>query len=150
MTDLILEEQLKAFLVTNNVVRAAKDGTGPLPWCALNLKDGPAQPTGNDTATVMLRRSGGFSTDHLEGFLEQPVVEVIVRATNSVAGVLIQRRIRTLLNDRSDFDLGQLHVQWCLLWRDAQPVPSLPGAVVSTYDTTASYSFQIRMADLVI
>lgn len=148
MADLLLGEELRKHLITQGVVRATLDGPGPLPPCILNPKDGAPQPVGDDTAYVTLRDSGQIPSTHLEGFLEEPILEVIVRARKSAAGILLQRVIRGQLNDRRDFTLGDLHVQWCLLWRGIQPVPLAPGAMSTSYDSTQSFRFQIRTAEL--
>lgn len=150
MAALILLEQIRAHLVSQGLVRSTVDTGSGAPPCVLNPKGGPPQPEGNDTAFVTLQLSGQVPTDHLEGFLEEPVVEVIVRATNHGVGELLQRAIRVLLNDRHDFMVGSLHVQWCLLWRGIQPVPLPPGAKATTYDSTQSFRFQIRVAELTV
>lgn len=149
MTDFILVEEFKQYLVAQTIVRADNNTPGALPPCWLNPQEGPKQPTGQDTAAVTLRPAGQIPTRHLEGFLENSVVEVIVRATHAAAGERLQRQIRRSVNDRHHFALGDLTVQWCLLSRGVQPMPLPVGAASKTWDTTQTFTFQIRVADLV-
>lgn len=155
MTDLGICEQFRQHLITNSVARSDMNTAGALPPVILNPVEGPPQPDFKgalkaDQAFITIRLTGTAPTDHLEGFLEEPIVEVIVRAKSWPTGEMLQRVIRGLVNDRKDFMLGSLHVQWCLLWRGVQPVPLTSGAVSETFDLTQSFRFQVRVAELTV
>lgn len=146
MSKIVLEE-LSAYLIAQGVARAGGT-TGSLPPVWLDPKDGPRQPETPDTLAVTLLRTGQIPMGHLEGFLEEPVVDVVVRARNAREGELLQRSIRLLLNDKANFTIGALTVQWCLLWRGVQPLPLPQGAKIKTWDSTQSFRMQIRVAHL--
>lgn len=149
MPDLILIEEFKQYLVAQGIVRADNTTPGPLPPCWLNPQEGPRQPSGADTAAVTIRLAGQLPTRHLEGFLENAIAEVIVRATHAAAGERLQRDIRRSVNDRYHFQLGDLTVQFAVLVRGIQPLPLAAGATTKTWDTTQSLLFQLRVADLI-
>lgn len=154
MANAILIDELLTYLVSQNIVRANPSTAGALPPCWRNPKDGPPTPTGDpaagtgDQATVTIRKSGQIPPRHLEGFLEDQVVEVIVRGFKSTVVERLQRQIRLALNDRHHFTIGTLTVQWCLLARGEQALPGPPDAAKPTVTTTQSFTFQVRVADL--
>lgn len=144
MADLFLVEQLRAYLVAQGIVRNAET-TGPLPPCWMNPRDGAREPTGSDLAAVTLIQTLAIpQPGEVQRFLEEPIVDVVVRATSDPRAQLLHRQIRGVLADRDLFTMGSLLVERCLVWRMDQPT----GQNDKTYSRTGSFRFLVRVKAL--
>ncbi len=145
MADLILIEQLRAYLVAQGIVRAWK-AIGTLPQCILDPRDGAPEPAGQAyaDATVTLQQTGHVVRPSDEEFLEEPVVDVTVRAYRSQDAELLQRRIRNALNGEELLTAGTLLIEWARVWRGDQPLWS----DATSYTRRQSFRFGMRVKAL--
>jgi hypothetical protein len=147
MADLILIEQLQAFLIAQGAVRAPGT-TGSVPTCWLDPRDGAPQPgvdkLAAETVTVTLKPTGGTPPPWFEEAVERRTVDIIVRAAKSPQGELTHRVIRGLLSGKRLFMMGALLVQESQLWRHVQPL----GSDEHSYDTVQSFIFSARVKSL--
>lgn len=145
MADLHLIEELRAQLITSGVVQAqtaAPSLTVPSVW--LEPRDGVPEPRTGENVTVTLREGTEIPGEWLEGFLEERVVDVIVRSRQSAPGKLVQRSVRGLLHDRREFFLGGLRVEWSHVWRGTQ----LLGSDETAYTTLQAFRVACRVKSL--
>lgn len=120
MADLIVIEQMRAYLIAQGLVRAW-EAEGAAPPCILNPRDGAPEPVAPDLSTVTLVQTLHVPVDTLEQrYLAEPVVDVIVRSTTSPRAELLQRSIRGVLADKRLFTMGSLLVERSLVWREDQ------------------------------
>ena len=144
MADLFLVEQLREYLVAQGIVRKAEQ-TGAAPPCWMNPRDGAREPVSPDLAAVTLVQTLAVpQPGEVQRFLEEPIVDVIVRATTDPRAQLIHRQIRGALADKELFTMGSLLVERALVWRMDQPT----GQNDKTYSRTGSFRFLVRVKAL--
>lgn len=145
MANLHLIEELRAQLITDGTVQAqtaAPSTTLPSVW--LWPRDGAPEPRAGENITVTLRPGAEVPGDWHEGFLEERIVEVIVRSRTAAPGELVQRTVRGLLHDKREYFLNNLRVEWSHLWRGTQPVTSDE----TSYTTIQSFHVACRVKSL--
>lgn len=146
MSDLIAVEELRTYLVAQGVVRSWQATANGLPQCILNPRDGAPEPQGEDyqDATVTLARIGQVPPNVQEEFLEDALVECIVRAYRSPDAEMIQRRIRAQLNGLRLFTMGSLIVEWARVFTGDQPL----GSDETSYTRMQTFLIQARVRSL--
>lgn len=145
MADLILIEQLATYLVDQGIARPWA-ASGSLPQVIKNPRDGAPQPGlegtpyAGETAIITVAQVNQIPPVWLEEFIEQPQVQVIVRAFKSAQGELIQRQISRALTNKRLFTMGALTVEWCQQFAGVSPI----GADELSYDTAQTFVFGVR------
>ncbi len=155
MADLIVTEELLAYLVAQGVAqRASAAPSTTLPLIVLAPRDGAPLPrTGeNDTITLIEWMPG--PTSELAAYVEETFVDVMVRSRQNRACKLIHRRIRELLvpygayGGRKGWDMGSLHVESSTIWSGDQPLTQRQLRTEAdphrTYDRHARFRFEVR------
>lgn len=145
MPELILIEEIRDQLVTDGVgqlPQAAPSTVVPSIW--LHPRDGAPEPRAGEDATLTLIATGQVPNREHEGFLEERVVDVVVRSRKSKPGELLQRVVRSKLHDRREFFLSDLRVEWSMLWRGTQPLASDE----TSYTTVQSFRIAARTKSL--
>lgn len=144
MADLIVVEQLRAYLVAQGIVRNA-ESAGAAPPCWLNPRDGAKEPVSPDLSAVTLVQTLAVPQDVLhQPFLQEPIVDVLIRATTSPRAELLQRAIRGVLADKRLLTMGDLLVERSLVWREDQHLQ----ADDRTYTRVQSFRFLCRVKAL--
>lgn len=144
MADLILIEQVQAYLVAQGVVRLPNT-SGPVPMCWLDPRDGAPEPKAPEAVTVTLIPSLTIPGSWLEGVvLEEKIVDIMVRSKFSAPGELVQRQIRGQLEERKNIFFGTLRVEWSKQWRGIQRVTSDE----TSYTTVQSFRIACRVKSL--
>lgn len=155
MPELLAVDELGAYLVAQGV---AQDRNDPLSATAPSLWIRPRQaapeprdldPENGDTedegATVTLSTTRVGMPSPMESWLEETLVDVIVRARSVKRAEMLHRTIRGLLTPgdqpggKKAWDMGALHVQHSLLWRPEQELPTTNNGL--TYDRVQSFCF---------
>lgn len=146
MSDLILIEQFRQYLVDQGVVRAWGDSANGLPQCILQPRDGAPEAQGQayQDATVTLTKIGQQPPAPLEEFLEDALVQCITRAYKAVDAELIQRRIRAVANGQKLFVMGTLTVEWARVFAGDQPL----GSDETSYTRMQTFMLQARTRSL--
>lgn len=113
MTDLLLVNEMREYLVAQGVVRRFGEDENGLPQCMRDPRDGAPEPADRTYAgaTVTLVLGGAVPQPVLEEFIEEALVDCTVRAYLSVDAQLIQRRVRAVLDGQLNFDMGALIVE---------------------------------------
>lgn len=126
MADLHLIEELRDYLIAEGIVRAFEATTGTAPRCILAPRDGAPEPTGKTyaDATVTLEQTNHVARPAMEEFLEEPIVDVTVRAGKAPDAELIQRRIRQQINGENLLVVGDLVLEWVRVWLGDRPIGS--------------------------
>lgn len=146
MTDLIVIEQFRAYLVAQGVVRNWESSANGLPQCILDPRDGApeAQGQGYEDAVVTLTRTGLTPQRPLEEFQEDAHVECIVRAYRSPDAELIQRRVRASIDGLKLFMMGALIVEWARVFTGDQPL----GSDETSYSRMQTFMIRSRVKSL--
>lgn len=145
MAELILIEELRAYLVAQGVVRLAEGAGGALPPCWLDPEDGAPEPDAADDATVTLTGPLTIPQEWQTGtMLEERIVDVVVRARSSARAELIQRQIKGQLEEKVNVFLGALRIEHCKLWRGDQKLASDE----TTYTRMQSFRIAARVKSL--
>lgn len=147
MADVFVLEELAAELVTQGICRAWQTTANGLPQVIRDERYGTPEPQGKafEDAIVGLVRTDQVPPAPLEGFLEQAVVDVIVRAYKAQDAELIGRQIRGLLNDRRQgYFLGALRIEYSYLWQGDQRL----GADETSYTRRQSFVICARSLSL--
>lgn len=150
MPELILIEELRAYLITQGAVQAqnATPSTA-LPSIWLDPREGAPEPRQGENVTVTLVDMMLAGPSGLDGWMEDTFVDVIVRSRTKSPGVLAHRVIRNLLapiNDhagRKLWTMNDLLVERSTMWRPEQPVV-FNDPQLRTYTRTAAYRFEVR------
>lgn len=150
MPELILVEELRAYLITEGLVQAP-DMTPSLvvPSVWLDPREGAPEPRQGENIAVTLVDTMLSGPPFLEAWLEESFIDVIVRSRQKPAAVLFHRSIRNLLAPisalagRKHWQMNDLLVERTTIWRPEQPV-DVPGDDVRTYTRTAAFRFQVR------
>ena len=129
MADLIVIEQLQAFLVAQGVAQlpgeAASD-TVPSVW--VQPRDGAPAPRTLDETTITLVDSLLAPAATLEAWIEEAFVDVIVVNRLAAKAKLTHRVIRDLLHPiaahggRTNWQMGALLVEYSTIWIGEQPL----------------------------
>lgn len=125
-----LTDCMRSYLVEQGVVRLPNQA-GSLPTCWAELLEGAPSPdelkgVAASTTTVHLGIAPGPPTASFEGFLDDTMVEIVVRSTKAAQreGEDTLKLIREALNDKRNFDMGGLDISEVLQWRGAARVPA--------------------------
>lgn len=146
MSDLIVIEELKAYLIAHGVVQDQPGVPGSaLPVVWLDPRDGAPEPESRTAPpTVTLRRGVDVVLPALHEWLDSPVVDVIVRAHRAPQGELVQRQIKHLLHEKKLLVVGQLQTEYIEVWRGTQPL----AADGTSYTTLQSFRIEARVKAL--
>lgn len=147
MANLDLAEQVRAYLVTAGAVSAGESGTSTPPPCWFDPRDGaPEPPMGDDQNAAVVTLLTGLEIPGTmnEGFIQERVLEVRVRAKTRPRAELIQRQIRGLINEKKNTLMGALLVEQALLWRGVQPIASDE----TSWTLTQSFRVMFRITSL--
>ena len=162
MAELLVIDELRDYLIAAGAVQAqdaVPSLTVPSVW--INPRDGAPQPRRNsagvwlENAVVTLVDTNLMGPPHLEAWIEEAFIDVIVRARLGSTAKLTQRSIKKLLAPMGDmygrkhWTMNSLLVEYSREWRGDQQVPSLQsaentGAGHLTYDRVAGYVFGCR------
>ena len=125
MTDnLDTYEAFVAYLADNSVVREAHD-TGSAPPAYIMPQDGvPGPVPGADELVVGVFKVAGITPRPFEGFRRIDGVEIIVRAIDAKAAVQFEATVRSLVNDRREWDMRGVRVNQSYMNRDMQMLGS--------------------------
>lgn len=150
MPELILIEELRAYLLAQGVVQA--QNTAPstsVPSIWLDPREGAPEPRQGENVTVTLVDMMLAGPNGLDAWMEDTFVDVIVRSRTKSPGVLTHRVIRNLLAPIADhagrkhWTMGSLLVERSTMWRPEQPVV-FQDQQLRTYTRTAAYRFECR------
>lgn len=162
MTDLIVIEEFRAYLVAQGAVRNWGTSGNGLPQCILDPRDGApeagAQAGTNviaggkgasdaanyEAAVITLTRTGLTPQRPLEEFQEDAHVECIVRAYRSPDAELIQRRVRASIDGLKLFTMGALIVEWARVFTGDQPL----GSDETSYSRMQTFMIRSRVKSL--
>jgi hypothetical protein len=147
VTDLIVIEELQAYLVAQGVVRAWGGAANGLPQCILAPRDGaPEASSGKayENAVVTLTKIGQVPPVVQEEFLENALIECVTRAYRAVDAELIQRRIRATLNGLRLFTMGSLIVEHAQVFAGDQPL----GSDETDYTRMQTFLIEARVRSL--
>lgn len=145
MADLFVIQELQDELVT--------EGIGQLPATSpttvrasvwLQPRDGAPEPRSGENVTITLIPVSAVPPDPFEGFLERQVIDVVVRARKREQGETVHRRVREILNDRREWTMGALRVEWSSLVAGMGPVTSDE----TSYTTRETYEIAARAKSL--
>jgi hypothetical protein len=160
MADLIVIEELQAYLIAQGVAQApntAPSLTVPSVWTM--TRDGAPLPRNTngvitENATITLDDTLLRAPSDLEAWMQEAFVEVIVRARNAGTGKLLQRQILRLLvpfdahGGKKQWMMGSLLVEQSTEWKGDQPLPQMRAIAQTdphiTFDRVASYRFACR------
>jgi hypothetical protein len=151
MTDLLVVNEFRAYLIEQGVGRDGSDPSPTIPSVWTQPRDGALMPREGEGATVTLVASVG-PPNSLESWMEEAFVDVIVRARAAGEGELIHRSIRALVvppddpGGRKMWMMGALLVECSEPWRPEQPLPPVEGGL--TYDRVQSFRFLARVKAL--
>ena len=161
MADLILVEQLKAYLIAQGVAQHFSPTVAPsltVPSITISPLDGAPQPRDGENATVTLIDTNLGSPSNLEPWMEESFIDVIVRHRNGGAAKLLQRSIKGLLfpidahGGRKMWMMNDLLIEQSDVWRGDQPLPySVDKSGTSrlqTFDRVQSFRFLCRRKSL--
>lgn len=146
MTDLIVIEQFRAYLVTAGIVRNWESAANGLPQCILDPRDGApeAQGLGYQDAVVTLTKTGQTPQQPLEEFQEDAHIECVTRAYRSPDAELIQRRIRATVDGLKLFTMGALIVEWARVFAGDAPL----GSDETSYTRMQTFMIRSRVKTL--
>lgn len=125
-----------------------RTGGAPLP-----RKNEAGKPLEKITITLQ-DASVGAGKVQLETFLEETIVDVIVRAEQANDAKLTHRAIRNLLSPigalrgRSDWMMNELRVLYSEVFTNEQPLPPLNDGI--TYDRIATFRIVCTRASLAV
>lgn len=160
MADLILVEELRAYLIAQGIAQAQSTTpslTTPSIWLA--PRDGAPdlrRVNGDiaEAATITLVDDGNTQPSELEEWVEATMVDIIIRARTAVPGKLLFRRIAELLvpydgsQGRRGWMMHNLLVESSTLWQGDQPMRQRQSVGEtdphSTWDRVATYRFVAR------
>lgn len=150
MPELILIEQLRAYLIAQGAVQAqSASPSTSVPSIWLDPREGAPEPRDGENVTVTLVDMMLAGPQGLDAWMEDTFVDVIIRARTKSPAVLAHRVIRNLIcpiNDHAGRKLwlmGDLLVERSTMWRPEQPV-TFQQPELRTYTRTAGYRFECR------
>lgn len=144
MADLLVAEEVQTYLIAQGIVRDPPV-PGPLPPCWIDPDEGAPEPAEDVEATVTLFSIGEIPQEWLEGtFLQERVLDVVVRARHPRDGELLQRDIRVALEEKKNVMFGQLRIEWSKLFRGVQYLDSDH----ESHRTLQSFRIAARMKSL--
>jgi hypothetical protein len=144
MADLTLIEELRAHLIANGLVRDP-DVPGAAAACHLQPRNGMPEPAvGAVVAALVPGAQIPALQRHVDAYLEQRLVDVIVRARTGADAELLHRQIRRLIAEQRGVMFGALRVEWCALWTGDQPT----GSTDTYYERTQTFRIGARVKAL--
>jgi hypothetical protein len=144
MPELSLLTELREHLVEHELVRRAGEA-GAAPECYRHQLHGTPEPAAPDTTVVELISGPVIPGKPDEDrFLEQRIVRIKVRSTDSLAAELLQRRIRNLIAEKRGVFFGQLRIEWCCLFTGDQPT----GTDRKYFERTQAFRIAARVKSL--
>lgn len=144
MADLVLLTELREHLVANGLVRRAGEA-GAAPECYRHQLAGTPEPTAPDVTVIELIAGPTVpGKPDADRYLEERVVNVKVRSTDSETAELLQRQIRNLIAERRSVFFGALRVEWCRVWRGDQPT----GTDRKYFERTQAFRIAARVKSL--
>lgn len=126
MTDFLVVNELREYLVAQGVVRRWGDAPNGLPQCTRDPRDGLPEPVDHtyQGATVMLVDGGKVPQPALEEFIEEALIDCTTRAYSTIDAQLIQRRIRAVLDGFYNFMMNGLIVEHVQMFTGDAPLGS--------------------------
>lgn len=146
MANLHVIEEFRDYLIAQTIVRAFPSAIGTVPQCILAPRDGVPEPKGRlyADAIVALEQTNHVARPPMEEWLEEPVVDVTVRAYKSEDAELIQRRIRLSVNGENLLTMDELVVEWARVWLGDRPI----GSDAVSYWRRQAFRFGVRVKAL--
>ena len=135
MADLILAEQMLAYLVAQGIVRAGSTA-GTLPPCWIEPLEGLQQPTDDDPLTAALFSGPEIAMPWLEYQMTQRPLKIVTRSRDWPSTEVLHRKVRAALEEKRWFLAGTLRVQMSKMAIGLQRIPDNDPTI---YQATASY-----------
>lgn len=155
MPELLLTNELQDYLVTQGIGQlpsAAPSGSVPSIW--LDPRDGAPEPRDGENVAISIIDTGLAVPGDLDGWMDDSIIDIVVRSRSKPTAVMAHRAIRNLLapiNDyagRKQWFAGALRVERSTIWRPEQPVRVTEDADRRCYTRTAAYRFEVRRKSL--
>lgn len=147
-----LAEELRQYLVAQGICRYPKvPPSGTLVPCYAERLEGAPDPnslTGNEATNTLVHiaQNGGIGSQaYLGEAFEEPYLDIVVRTDkeeNVAVGLEVQRKIVRALNDKVEFDMGDVRVNHCLVRMPFRRISS--PLVGEGYEWQATFYFLVR------
>lgn len=147
--ELILAEEVRAYLIDGGLVSAGEDNVTQPPPCFTDPRDGAMDvelPPGAD-AVVTIITGKGITNPFLEArFLQDFPLEFIVRAKRRPQCNLIQRGIAGLMLEKENILMGRLLIERSSHFREEQTIAQSK----DSWATSQSFRVSYRRASLTV